>query len=203
MGSLLGRASGAFLRVMRDAGWGGQGVEPSASQYLRATKVLGDNKDIQQCVLQNAQLSKAYDLVTLCNVFEHVTEPTEFLRLACISHTVENDGQTRLDVAWPESATKLRVPHPSFFCEGWVTTTVCVEICGFPPLPEKHRQGPRISRTLNWTHQRVRLSSKESRMKYIWLTKLDGKSGGMGHPQVGCAAGHRTTQPRRSSLPCW
>ncbi len=30
-------------------------------------------------------------------------------------------------------------------------------------------------------------------MKDIWLTKLDGKSGGMGHPQVGCAAGRRTT----------
>ncbi len=37
-------------------------------------------------------------------------------------------------------------------------------------------------------------------MKDIWLTELDGKSGGTGHPQGYCAAGNRTTQPLRFSL---
>jgi hypothetical protein len=35
--------------------------------------------------------------------------------------------------------------------KGWEATTVCIEIRGFPPLPEKHRQGlgtPRICCTL-------------------------------------------------------
>jgi 2-polyprenyl-3-methyl-5-hydroxy-6-metoxy-1,4-benzoquinol methylase len=79
-GSLLdvGCASGAFLRVMRDAGWDGDGVEPSESQFLRASKLLGDSANIQQCLLQDASLARDYDLVTLWDVLEHVTEPAEF-----------------------------------------------------------------------------------------------------------------------------
>ena len=36
--------------------------------------------------------------------------------------------------------------------KGWEATTVCIEIRGFPPLPEKHRQGlgtPQICCTLH------------------------------------------------------
>ncbi len=83
-GSLLdvGCASGAFLRVMRDAGWDGEGVEPSESQFSRASKLLGESSSIQQCTLQDASLSRDYDLVTLWDVLEHVTEPAAFLQLA-------------------------------------------------------------------------------------------------------------------------
>jgi SAM-dependent methyltransferase len=83
-GSLLdvGCASGAFLRVMRDAGWDGEGIEPSESQFLRARELLGDSSKIQQCMLQDAVLANDYDLITLWDVLEHVSEPSDFLRLA-------------------------------------------------------------------------------------------------------------------------
>jgi SAM-dependent methyltransferase len=83
-GSVLdvGCASGAFLRQMRESGWGVTGVEPSEAQFRRATKVLGDNANIQQCVLQEASLQGDFDLVTMWDVLEHVTHPREFLSLA-------------------------------------------------------------------------------------------------------------------------
>lgn len=78
----IGCASGSFLRVMLDAGWTVQGIEPSESQFLRASKLLGQSSNIQQCMLQDALLSNNYDLVTLWDVLEHVTEPVDFLELA-------------------------------------------------------------------------------------------------------------------------
>jgi SAM-dependent methyltransferase len=85
-GSLLdvGCASGAFLQAMCEAGWDGQGVEPSESQFRRASKLLGGGTHIQQCVLQEALLSRDFDLVTLWDVLEHVTEPAAFLQLAAM-----------------------------------------------------------------------------------------------------------------------
>jgi SAM-dependent methyltransferase len=84
IGSILdvGCASGAFLHLMRESGWRVTGVEPSQSQFRRATKVLGDQASIQQCVLQEASLPGSFDLVTMWDVLEHVTHPREFLSLA-------------------------------------------------------------------------------------------------------------------------
>ncbi len=40
-------------------------------------------------------------------------------------------------------------------------------------------------------------------MKDIWLTELDGKSGGMGHPQVLLPGRpHNTASPQRAALTC-
>jgi SAM-dependent methyltransferase len=84
MGSVLdvGCASGAFLRLMRESGWAVSGVEPSLAQSGRATEALGGNANIQQCILQEASLDGGFDLVTIWDVLEHVTSPTEFLGLA-------------------------------------------------------------------------------------------------------------------------
>lgn len=97
-GSLLdiGCASGAFLRVMRDAGWRVQGIEPSESQYRRAAELLGGGASIQQAVLERAHLQETFDLVTLWDVLEHVTEPAQFLALAA-SH-LKKDGFLILNV---------------------------------------------------------------------------------------------------------
>jgi SAM-dependent methyltransferase len=83
-GSLLdvGCASGAFLRLMRESGWSVTGVEPSLAQARRAVEALGGGADIQQCVLQEASLKGGFDLVTMWDVLEHVTSPSEFLGLA-------------------------------------------------------------------------------------------------------------------------
>jgi SAM-dependent methyltransferase len=82
-GTLLdvGCASGAFLSVMEQAGWEVEGVEPSASQFSRAQKLVGGSTRIQQCLLQHADLSHPFDLITLWDVLEHVTEPVEFLNV--------------------------------------------------------------------------------------------------------------------------
>jgi SAM-dependent methyltransferase len=83
-GSILdvGCASGAFLRLMRGSGWRVTGVEPSLAQSRRAAETLGGSANIQQCVLQEASLQGGFDLVTMWDVLEHVTSPTEFLALA-------------------------------------------------------------------------------------------------------------------------
>lgn len=83
-GSVLdvGCASGAFLSLMRGSGWRVTGVEPSLAQSRRAAETLGSSANIQQCVLQEASLQGGFDLVTMWDVLEHVTNPTDFLGLA-------------------------------------------------------------------------------------------------------------------------
>ena len=109
----VGCASGAFLRVMREAGWDGDGIEPSESQFLRASMLLGGSSKIQQCMLQDAGLTKDYDLVTLWDVLEHVTEPAEFLQLAA-SH-LKSGGYLALNVP--------RIDSPLLSC--WVLGGLC------------------------------------------------------------------------------
>jgi SAM-dependent methyltransferase len=75
----IGSASGAFLRLMMDAGWNAYGVEPSSSQCARARRVLGSDAVLQECVLEAAVLPGDFDVVTLWDVLEHVTEPVAFL----------------------------------------------------------------------------------------------------------------------------
>ena len=132
-GSLLdvGCASGAFLRVMRDSGWDGDGIEPSESQFFRASKLLGESSSIQQCMLQDASLSKDYDLITLWDVLEHVTEPVEFLQLATFH--LKSGGYLALNVPRVDSAVArllgsrwplLLAEHLNYF------TIPSLRICG-------------------------------------------------------------------------
>jgi SAM-dependent methyltransferase len=132
-GSLLdvGCASGAFLRVMHDAGWVGDGIEPSESQFLRASKLLGESSSIQQCMLQDALLSKGYDLITLWDVLEHVTEPVEFLQLAA-SH-LKTRGYLALNVPRVDSpiAKALGSRWPLLLAEHLNYFTIpSLRICG-------------------------------------------------------------------------
>lgn len=76
----IGSASGAFLRLMVDTGWEAYGVEPSSSQCEKARRVLGSEAVIQECVLENAVLPGNFDVITLWDVLEHVTEPVVFLK---------------------------------------------------------------------------------------------------------------------------
>jgi SAM-dependent methyltransferase len=97
-GSLLdiGSASGAFMRVMQDAGWRVMGIEPSESQNRRAMALLGGDAVIQQSVLETARISETFDLITMWDVLEHVIDPPQFLSLAA-SH-LKDDGYLMLNV---------------------------------------------------------------------------------------------------------
>ncbi|HEX4230714.1 MAG TPA: class I SAM-dependent methyltransferase [Bryobacteraceae bacterium] len=81
----VGCASGGFLRAMADAGWHVFGVEPSASQYERAKRMLEGKGEIQNCVLEEARFPPGIDVLTLFDVLEHVTYPVAFLE-RCASH---------------------------------------------------------------------------------------------------------------------
>jgi len=77
----IGCASGAFLRTMADLGWRTYGVEPSQSQFLRAQRNLDGRGTLFPCTLQEAQLPELFDVVTMWDVLEHVTNPLEFMRI--------------------------------------------------------------------------------------------------------------------------
>jgi hypothetical protein len=116
---------------MIDAGWSGDGIEPSESQFLRASKLLGAASSIQQCTLQDALLSGDYDLVTLWDVLEHVVDPVEFLQLA--GYRLKIGGYLALNVPRVDSAVArilgsrwplLLAEHLNYF------TIPSLRICG-------------------------------------------------------------------------
>ena len=75
----IGCASGAFLDGMRERGWSVAGIEPSTRAAAYARRELG--LQIQNTVLENAELAPAsFDLVTMWNVLEHLSDPQESLQ---------------------------------------------------------------------------------------------------------------------------
>ena len=76
----VGCASGAFLRAMLAHGWSGEGVEPSTVQFALAEEALAGRCRLHQCSLQEAKLEGRFDVVSLWDVLEHVTDPLCFLR---------------------------------------------------------------------------------------------------------------------------
>jgi SAM-dependent methyltransferase len=87
---------------MQGSGWIVTGVEPSEKQYQRAAKLLKPDTNIQQCVLQEARLPGNFDLITLWDVLEHVTEPATFLQLA--AQHLREGGYLMLNVPRIDSA---------------------------------------------------------------------------------------------------
>ncbi len=127
----VGCASGAFLKVMEAAGWQGYGVEPAEAQYRRAKALLGAESRVQQCVLQDAQLDTAFDLITLFDVLEHVVDPVDFLRTTA-SHLADG-GHLLLNVpridSFPSQALRSHWPlllaeHLNYF------TLQSLRLCG-------------------------------------------------------------------------
>ena len=75
----VGTNMGFFLRKAREFGFETEGVEPSPSLAKIATEQWG--LKIHNGFLQDVNLpSKSYDIITLIDVFEHVTEPKELLQ---------------------------------------------------------------------------------------------------------------------------
>lgn len=78
----VGCSMGMLLRLAREQGWEAVGVEPSPSLHRIATEQLG--LTVHNCFLDAVPESEygSFDVVALSDVFEHVTEPRAFLRLA-------------------------------------------------------------------------------------------------------------------------
>ena len=113
----VGCASGAFLRVMADAGWKVTGVEPSASQCARARKVLENRGEIKEEVLERAELPQGVDLVTMWDVLEHVGDPVSFLSGG--SDLLRKEGLLILNVPFIDSvlARSLKSKWPLLLAE--------------------------------------------------------------------------------------
>ena len=85
----VGCAGGAFLVAARDYGFNVKGVEPSHWLAESGRKQYG--LDIQQGVLSPDMFpNEKFDVITLWDVIEHVTQPGELL--TSISHLLDRDG---------------------------------------------------------------------------------------------------------------
>lgn len=75
----VGCNMGMLLRLARDRGWEAVGVEPSPSLASLAVEELG--LQVHQCFLNEVpdRLDKTFDVVTLSDVFEHVSDPLDML----------------------------------------------------------------------------------------------------------------------------
>jgi len=74
----IGTNMGFFLKKAREFGWETEGVEPSPALSKIAREQFGLN--IHATFLENADLPKKhYDIITLIDVFEHITNPKALL----------------------------------------------------------------------------------------------------------------------------
>ena len=77
----VGCASGIFLNCAAEAGWNVVGVEPAAVLCKKAQQLLADRGQVYCSPLQDVDLpSASFDVVTLWDVLEHVTDPVSFVK---------------------------------------------------------------------------------------------------------------------------
>ena len=76
----IGCGMGFFLKLMQEAGWEVEGVEPAPEAARHAQTKLG--LKVFEGTIESARLSRDYDVVTLWYVLEHVPNPHEILQKA-------------------------------------------------------------------------------------------------------------------------
>ena len=86
----VGCNMGMLLRIARERGWEGVGVEPSPALHRIATEHLG--LSVHNCLLDEVPDSEygSFDVVALSDVFEHIPEPRPFLRV--VERFLKPDG---------------------------------------------------------------------------------------------------------------
>ncbi len=85
----IGTNMGFFLRKARGCGFEVEGVEPSPSLSKIATEQF--NLKIHNSYFEAANFSpKSFDIITMIDVFEHVTNPVELLKTA--QNVLKDDG---------------------------------------------------------------------------------------------------------------
>lgn len=83
----IGCSTGFFLDIMRKNGWGTTGVELGVTEAGICEK-KGHKVYVEG--LENVSFNKKFDVVTLWDVFEHIKEPTKYLK--AISRILKKTG---------------------------------------------------------------------------------------------------------------
>lgn len=140
----VGCATGFFLDEARKAGWRATGLDPSdfAVQYARQQFGL----DVQCGTLESVELpAQSFDLVTMWDVIEHVSDPAGTIRLA--GRLLREDGVITLATPDVDSVParlagsgwvgyKLSGEHVTFFSKR--TLSQMLEDAGFTVLQTGH-----------------------------------------------------------------
>lgn len=85
----VGSGAGFFLKVVEEKGWKAEGIEISKMASDYANEILGVN--VHNSKLEDAKFSSEnYDLVTLLDTIEHLTDPLRTLKE--IYRVLKNDG---------------------------------------------------------------------------------------------------------------
>lgn len=106
----VGCATGAFLDVARASGWDVYGVELSSFSCDIARKTYGD-RVFCGMLHQAAFANESFDLITLSDLLEHVTNPGEFLDEA---HRIMKPGGILLIVTPNKDSISSRLMRQSW-----------------------------------------------------------------------------------------
>jgi SAM-dependent methyltransferase len=80
----VGCAAGLFLSHAFQGGWNITGLEPNEKLYEEAQRRLAGKGEVHCTTLEVASLGeRAFDVITLWDVLEHVPEPRCFLQTCC------------------------------------------------------------------------------------------------------------------------
>jgi SAM-dependent methyltransferase len=177
----VGCAAGFFLEVAQEAGWCAEGVEFSAymSEYAREELHL----NVQTGTIEDADLPDgAFNLITMWDVIEHLTDPKRALRRA--SRLLKAGGIIAISTGDISGATAriygrrwdLLAPPGHLFYFSRKTLFAMLRQTGFEPL-ECHsdggflindalaEKGGILGSTLIWLHHRRYVNAALRRLK--------------------------------------
>jgi len=133
----VGANVGALIHLMREGRVFSEGLDPNGQMVAAAKHYFGI--DLHQKSLEEYPVNRAFDLLTLNQVLEHVSDPVEFLRI-CLRH-VKEGGYVYLEVP---DLTRPRGYPLTFFHPHHIQTftehtlkMVCHE-CGMETLKAGH-----------------------------------------------------------------
>lgn len=137
----IGAASGIFVKLAQECGYAATGIEPSAQLVKEAKEKFGI--DLVKGTVENYEAREQFDVVTLLDLIEHVTDPEGFLKK--VSPLIRRGGI--LVIVTPDISSippKLmgnrwwhyRTAHVNFF--NLRSLTYLLEKLGFS-IEKKHR----------------------------------------------------------------
>jgi len=91
----VGAAAGAFVKVAKDRGWKAEGIEPCGYLVRWAIEKLGLHSMFTG-TLEDVGAGKHYDVVTLWDVIEHLSDPNNAVYL--IKNLVKDDGYVVMNI---------------------------------------------------------------------------------------------------------